>query len=421
VSGMHQLFLDTEGRLVEFHTVPPQVRSGSAAPVAPWAALFEAADLEPTSFTETAPQWTPPDFADAAAAWEGAIPGRPDVRVRIEAASFRNHLVSFQIVWPWTEPARTLASQRTRVQRLADGVVFGLWITMLAGGVLFARHNLRVNRADRRGAARFAIGMTLISLTSILLSATHGQPSVENQQITGALAFATLTGGITWVFYLAIEPYARRFWPDALLGWTRIVSGRLRDPRVGRELLIGLSFGAVALLLEIAKIVPMALGWRIPQLPFGNVLQYLSGGPLLLSQWLNDVAGALQSALAVALIFLMLRLLLRRSSLALGVGLVVLVLVMNNGSVISGSWMDTFNSVAFTVLMALVIHRFGLLAMATTLFVDNIVTNPPLTTNLSAWWSAPTTFSVALLIGLACFAYAAARGGQPLFGTMLPD
>jgi hypothetical protein len=106
---------------------------------------------------------------------------------------------------------------------------------------------------------------------------------------------------------------------------------------------------------------------------------------------------------------------------ALGVGLVVLVLVMNNGSVISGSWMDTFNSVAFTVLMALVIHRFGLLAMATTLFVDNIVTNPPLTTNLSAWWSTPTTCSVALLIALACFAYTAARGGQPLFGTMLPD
>ncbi len=114
VSGMHQLFLDTEGRLVEFHTVPPQVPSEGGAPAAPWPALFDVADLDAKTFTPTAPQWLPPDYADAAAAWEGPIPGRSDLRVRIEAASFRNHLVSFQIVWPWTEPTRSQTPPRTR-------------------------------------------------------------------------------------------------------------------------------------------------------------------------------------------------------------------------------------------------------------------------------------------------------------------
>jgi hypothetical protein len=420
VSGMHQLFLDTEGRLIEFHTVPPQVPSEKGAPAAPWPTLFEVADLDAQAFTPTVPLWTPPDYADAAAAWEGPIPGRPDLRVRIEAASFRNRLISFQIVWPWTEPTRT--SQPTGLQRLARGLSLGLWVTMLGGGVLLARHNLRANRADRRGAARFAIGMTLASLTSILLSATHvANPGLENQQIMGSLAFATLTGGTTWTFYLAIEPYARRFWPDALLGWTRMVSGHLRDPRVGRDLLIGLSFGAVGLLLDVAKLVPMALAWRMPQLPFGSGLQDLIGVPLLVSRWLGEIINALQSALAVALIFLVMRLVLKRSWLALSAGLVVLVLAMNNGSVISGTWMDTFNNVAFAVLMTIVIHRFGLLAMATALFAENIVTSVPLTTNLSAWWSTPTTLSVALLIGLACFAYRAARAGQPLFGQVISD
>src|SRR6185295_7997854 len=110
-----------------------------------------------------------------------------------------------------------------------------------------------------------------------------------------------------------------------------------------------------------------------------------------------------------AMIFLVLRLLLRRPRLALAAGVVVLLVAMNNGSAISGTWIDTFNVVAFTALITFVIHRFGLLAAATLLFVDNIVTDVPLTTDLSAWWSTPTTLSLALLIGLACYAYRAAR------------
>jgi len=111
--GMQQLFLDTEGRLLEFHSVPPAIALESAAADAPWPALFEAADLDARTFVPASPKWLPPVFADATAAWEGPMPGRADMRVRIEAASYRNHPVSFQIVWPWTEPPRTDASQRT--------------------------------------------------------------------------------------------------------------------------------------------------------------------------------------------------------------------------------------------------------------------------------------------------------------------
>ena len=239
--GMQQLFLDTEGRLVEFHSVPPAIALESAAADAPWPALFEAADLDARTFAPASPKWLPPVFADATAAWEGPMPGRADMRVRIEAASYRNHPVSFQIVWPWTEPPRTDASQRTGLQRLTDATSIAIWMAMLAGAVLLARRNLRGNRSDRRGAARLAIGMTAASIAVNLLEATHAaNPSIERMQIAGALAFGAFTGGMMWIYYLAIEPYARRFWPDALLGWTRLLSGHIRDPRVGRELLIGL-------------------------------------------------------------------------------------------------------------------------------------------------------------------------------------
>jgi len=420
--GMHQLLLDTDGRLVEFHSVPPAVVLDNAAAGSPWPALFEAADLDARTFTPAMPKWLPPVFADATAAWEGPIPGRAGVRVRIEAASYRNHPVSFQIVWPWTTPPRSDASARTGLQRLTDATSIALWVAMLAGGILLARRNLRRNRSDRRGAARFAIAMTAASVGFNLLKATHAaDASIEAPQMFGALAFGALNGGIVWIYYLAIEPYARRFWPDALLGWTRLLSGHGRDPRVGRELLIGLACGAAGVLIDLSKLAPMALGWRIPGLPLGSALPYLDGVPSLLAQWLNVVVGAVSSALAIALVFLVLRLLLKRPRAALVVGFLVLLLIMNSGTFISGNWFDRFNNFGFTLLLTVVLHRFGLLATATTLFVDNIVTDVPITTNLSAWWSAPMIASFLMLIAVAWLAYSAARAGQPLFGQVLDD
>jgi len=421
VPGMHRLFLDADARLVEFQSVPPANTMQNAAAASPWPALFEAAGLDLGTFRPTPPKWLPPVFADATAAWEGPVPGRTDMTVRVEAASYRNYPVSFRIIWPWTTP-RAEASERTGLQRATDAGSMALWIVMLVGGVLLARRNLRGNRSDRRGAARFAIAMTVASVAVNLLRASHSAiPGIEQQQIFGALSFGAFTGGMVWVYYLAIEPYARRFWPDALLGWTRLLSGRIRDPRVGRELLVGLGCGAAGVLIDVFKLVPMALRWRIPELPLGNSLAYLYGAPSVLAQWLDVLIGAVSSALAIALIFLVLRLILKRPRAALVVGFLVLLLVLNGGSIISGNWYDRFNNLGFTLLLTLVLHRFGLLATATTLFVDNIVSAVPLTTNLSAWWSGPMIASLLMLMAVGWFAYSAARAGQPLFGQLLED
>jgi len=68
-----------------------------------------------------------------------------------------------------------------------------------------------------------------------------------------------------------------------------------------------------------------------------------------------------------------------------------------------------------------VIHRYGLVAAAALLFVDNVVADMPLTTDLSLWWSSPTLLTLALVFGLLGFAYYAARGGEPLFGQVVPE
>jgi serine/threonine-protein kinase len=424
-AGMHQVSLDANGRAIEFHSVPPEtVDSGGAAATSWETMMFEAADLKMDTFMSITPRWVPREFADTTAAWEGPMPGRGNHRIRVEAAAYRGRLVSFQIIWPWTEPSRADSTTRSALQKASDSVNIVMGILLIGGGVLLAGRNVRQNRADRRGAARFGIFTTLASLTARLASASHSSDAgVEfGTQIIAGLAFAAFTGGLSWVYYLAIEPYGRRFWPDALLAWTRLWSGRLRDPRIGRELLIGLTFGAVSLaVVEIPKLLSIQLGWKMPQFPFGNGLWVTAGAPSLVTLWLNHLMGALQSALAIAMIFLVLRLVLRRPRVALIAGVAVLLLAMNGGQVISGTWVDRFNVVAFTTLLTFVIHRFGLLAAATVLFVDNVVTDVPWTTDLSAWWSTPTLLTMSLMIGLVSFAFYAARRGEPLFGNVLAD
>jgi len=102
-------------------------------------------------------------------------------------------------------------------------------------------------------------------------------------------------------------------------------------------------------------------------------------------------------------------------------GVIVLLFALNTGQVLTGNWVERFNVVAFTTLITVVIHRYGLVAAAALLFVDNVVADMPLTTDLSLWWSSPTLLTLALVFGLLGFAYYAARGGEPLFGQVVPE
>ena len=58
-----------------------------------------------------------------------------------------------------------------------------------------------------------------------------------------AISTALFWGGAVWVLYLAMEPYVRRYWPQAIISWTRVLSGRWRDPLVGRDVLYGAVLG----------------------------------------------------------------------------------------------------------------------------------------------------------------------------------
>ena len=155
IVDMRALILDADGRLLSFQSVPPQFDDKTVAGVTPsWDRLFAAAGLSMSDFTAVTPQWPPRDYADARAAWEGPLPGQPDVRVRVEAAAYGGRPISFEVIGPWTRPTLMVARRTPTSDIVLQSIALAVVIAMMTFAAVVARRNVRGNRADRRGAAR---------------------------------------------------------------------------------------------------------------------------------------------------------------------------------------------------------------------------------------------------------------------------
>jgi hypothetical protein len=422
ITGMRSVILDTRGRLKEFHAVPPQVDIDAPAQQAPaWKPLFDAAGLDIGSFTQKNPEWTPHTFADARAAWEGAYPDRPDLHVRVEAAAYHGRPVSFFIVGPWTRATRMEPLQRTRWQSVQLAVNFTFYFGVLVAASLVARRNVRLNRADRRAASRLGAWLAVaVSISWIVYNHHTASANVEFNEFFSNLGFGMYLGGTLWVLYLAIEPYARRLWPDGLLGWTRFLAGHVRDPRVGRDVLIGCVFAIVLTLLETGRLVVLPLvGEPMPQPTLGQSVHLLLGAGRLVGQTTHWTYGPLQTSLFTALLFVGLRFLLRRDWAAAGAAVIVFLIIGDQGLALQeGVGLGTLFYVVVYVTMIFALLKFGLLAMTVGLVVDDMLTTVPFPARLSGWAAAPAEWTVVLAVAIVCFGFYAARAGRPLFGDL---
>jgi len=91
------------------------------------------------------------------------------------------------------------------------------------------------------------------------------EPATEAFRLYMGLAFGLLFAFIVGGAYLGLEPFVRRNWPRALVGWTRLLTGRLRDPVVGRDLLVGTTIGLLGPVIASSyQLVPHIHGWPVP-------------------------------------------------------------------------------------------------------------------------------------------------------------
>jgi tRNA A-37 threonylcarbamoyl transferase component Bud32 len=422
-SGMVTVVVDERGRLVEFTAMPPQFDASTAAEgTVDWTPMFLAAGLQLSQFSEVAPRWTPRIFAERRVAWEGPLPRRPDVTLRIEAASYRGRPAAFKVIGPWTRPSLMEQPQPTRTQRVASAVGTIVVFALLAGAVLLFRANVRSGRADRRGADRVAVFLMAANLGAWALAARHSfDVDDEGARFLMVLAFSLLNVGATWVFYVALEPFVRRLSPDMLIGWTRLLVGQVRDPRVGRDVLIGVATGVLFVLVVSSEpIVAFFTGARTLEPRVSN-MDYFVGARYALANFLRLVPNALQTAMLGTFFYVILLAIVRRAWIAAALALVFVCALILAETGEEGTWLTVASAIAVGVVTMVVFVRFGLLAFATALYVSQALTIVPLTIDLSRPHAGVSTLALLMIASLAVYAFHVSRAGEGMLRRLLPQ
>ncbi len=412
-SGMISVELDPLGRLIRFEAVPSSGPQASSATV-DWSILLAEAELDAAAFSPTEPQWLPPSYADARMSWAESKPERPDRPLRVEAAAVNGRPVFFELAGPWSRPPRTThPAELTGVSRDFDLLFLGI---LVVGAALIARRNLRLGRSDRRGAMRLAAFTFAGSMLSWAFLASHVAGDSELALLLlGASVFLFLAG-VSWLLYVALEPLIRRRWPDSLIAWTRLLSGRFSDPLVGRVLLAGALlgiFGAIARELRELALRAFVATPPIPPFPWDTTLR----GPRAVATHLSNPAIAMFFALATAMLYFLLRAVLRKEWLAAS----VFVLFFAVPSFLEGGPISGAFGLVVAAASILVFLRFGLLALV---FADLFghCLQFPLTTDSSAWYAGTSLFVLSYLAALAIYGFRIALAGRPMFsGTSLDD
>ena len=414
-AGMTLVAVDANGRLSEFHAVPSPRPADTPAPPADWKKLFVAAGLDYDRFVAAKSQMVPPFYADERQAWEGSLPDRPEYTIRVEAAATAGKPVYFALTGPWSQIGRAGGATPPSpfaqiIGVLASVIMPGL---MVVGAVL-ARGNLKAGRGDRAGALRVATFVFTTSMVAWALGASHiPAVGVEINRVFAAIGRGLFEAGLLWVTYLGLEPYVRRYAPDSILGWTKLVAGHWRDPRVGVDLMVGVSAGlAMTLLYAVHNMLPPLAGFLEP-MPLITTETSLNG----LRQIFAGIAGQLidainQGMLGVAGVVGFV-LLLRNRVLALLAAIICFTPVVISG-MFPGSTprLDLAIGAGIITIFILTVVRAGLLSAVAALFTHFVLLRAPITTDFSSWHASVGLWHVGVVLAVGLGACYYARFGE---------
>ena len=423
VPGMVEVRYDMRGRLRRLEAVPDETSPRTTSAVlADWPALFQAAGLNISRFEPVDPTRFPQTFADQRFAWDGPVSAPQAERIHVEAASLGGRPVLFEVAVGGTAPETLPAGAQVARARAAPDPL--LPIVSVVRGVLLlvvflvawwrSARNLRAGRGDREGARR--VGAVLMGgrLLAWILGGHHTMVGLP-LQFSMALAWSLYDFAFARVFYLAVEPHVRRIWPRMLVSWVRLLRGRLDDPLLGRDVLVGCVVG-VGLCLGAAahQFVPTFFG-----LPPGRPDNVGFVEPTLMSTlgFRHQVAqllllhrSAVVLALACAVVLVVFRLLVRREMLTYVLaGLVFMWVAVPRGELVA---LNLFFAAASTVLVLVVLLRVGLLAAMVTLIVHSTLEASVMTWDLLRWPGSTAWFPLALVLGLAGIGLARALAGR---------
>jgi hypothetical protein len=220
-----------------------------------------------------------------------------------------------------------------------------------------------------------------------------------------AIGVALTVAAETWIGYIAIEPLVRRRWPRMLIGTSRLLAGRFRDPMIGRDFLVGGTVGVMVVLLrQLTTLLPGAV-------PLQSVSLMLSGLRYVGWFFAASLALALVVPIIAATLLVGLRVMTRsvRASVIITALLVALLVL---GDVSGPLWGRAIFGVLVAVVVLIILFRFGLLAFAAAFFSYVFLRRVPITLDPSAWYFGRSMFAVILLIAIALYGFIISLGGK---------
>ena len=201
----------------------------------------------------------------------------------------------------------------------------------------------------------------------------------------------------TWLRYVALEPTIRRTAPDLLISWSRLLKGRFLNPMVQRDILIGLSAGAIVVVSDFA-----ASYWTGESRTLWNDCEALNSNSNAIGVWIHESLVFMTWALIWTFLITVLYPVVRSRVL----GSLIFFVVSLAMAIAEGSSLDLLMFGAFrTIILLAVIQRFGLLALMAMGIMFPLFRGIPLTTDKSAFFFERGLLLTVLIVAIACFCF----------------
>jgi hypothetical protein len=272
---------------------------------------------------------------------------------------------------------------------------------ILGGAGYLARKNLLSGRGDLQGATRLGVCMAAV-LMAVWFCEVHLVGSIGLlAMFLLAVCTSVFYGVLMWTIYVALEPYVRKHWPQVLVSWTNLLAGRVTDPVVGRDVLLGAALGVVWALL--VRVVDNWTGER-ELMGYPGATELLMGMRSTVGLILQGVPYAMRNVLFYFFLLFILRVVLRRQwpAAAAFAGLFALLGALGNDG---NPWINAAVAALYFGSGAVVVLRWGLLSYAVGIFISELLLKLPATLDSSAWYFGNMLTILAVAVALAWWGF----------------
>jgi len=410
---MRTVVLDCLGRLQTLEVLPDSSfkKLAGPSPKVDFSALFQAAELRQQDLKPVEPTAIPPMYASARFAWDGAYPENPSEKIHVEAAALGGVPIYFDIRESWQDDADRMGIEVNPDIPTGRNIVLQatLIIAATVSSLVLVWRNFRAGQMDSEGAQKLAGLILVLGMLVWLLCANHvPELFLEMRSFFRVLGSIFVPAAIVWMFYLALEPYVRKTWPETVISWSRALAGRLSDPLVASHVLAGLAVGVAASILgELTNLLPMHYGYAAAIPNLSAMIRFLfTQNPTAVALW------ALLDAFYIGLLYLLAMVIflivLRRKWLASAA------LVLFGPAIMFQwyffGWIQWVQQSLVMGLILLLLVRYGLVAAIVGIWSMLLLRFLPITSDMSVWYAGQTRYAVGLICIIAIAAATLATG-----------